>query len=218
MFMVLDKFRRSQSQGGTVFPRISKSTKNGKSYDYLVISESVHVKGKGSTTRNIATLGNVKRFGPQDVANLIDGFIRIFQLENYCLSEDVQMLESLEHGNIIFWQKLWDELGLSKIIKRHVKLKDKRIKLEVDKYVQMMVINRCIDPLSKLGLSRWVKRTCYKEMQGYQDLDFDVTYFYRSMDHLLAVKDDLELAIVEKLKGLFSINVKLTFYDITSSL
>ena len=200
-----------------MFPRISKSTKNGKSYDYLVISESLHVKGKGSTTRNIATLGNIKRFGRQDVANLIDGFIRIFKLENYCLSEDVQLLESLEHGSIIFWQKLWDELGLSKIIKSQVKLKDKRIKLEVDKYVQMMVINRCVDPLSKLGVTRWIERTCYKEMAGYKDLDFDVTYFYRSMDHLLTVKDDLELAIFEKLKDLFSINVKLTFYDITSS-
>jgi len=31
-------------------------------------------------------------------------------LENYCLSEDVEMLESLEHGSIIFWQKIWDEL------------------------------------------------------------------------------------------------------------
>ena len=200
-----------------MFPRISKSTKNGKNYDYLVISESLHVKGKGSTTRNIATLGNIKRFGRQDVANLIDGFIRIFKLENYCLSEDVQLLESLEHGSIIFWQKLWDELGLSKIIKSQVKLKDKRIKLEVDKYVQMMVINRCVDPLSKLGVTRWIERTCYKEMAGYKDLDFDVTYFYRSMDHLLTVKDDLELAIFEKLKDLFSINVKLTFYDITSS-
>ena len=200
-----------------MFPRISKSTKNGRSYEYLVISESIHVTGKGSTTRNIATLGNIKRFSGQDVANLIDGFIRIFKLEKYCLSEDVQVLESLEHGSIIFWQKIWDELGLSKIIKRHVKLKDKRIQLEVDKYVQMMVINRCVDPLSKLGVTRWIKRTCYKEMAGYKDLDFDVTYFYRSMDHLLTVKDDIEFAIFEKLKDLFSINVKLTFYDITSS-
>jgi transposase len=200
-----------------MFPRISKSTKNGRSYEYLVISESIHVTGKGSTTRNIATLGNIKRFSIQDVANLIDGFVRIFKLEKYCLSEDVQILESLEHGSIIFWQKLWDELGLSKIIKTKVKLKDKRIKLEVDKYVQMMVINRCVDPLSKLGVSRWIERTCYKEMAGYKDLDFDVTYFYRSMDHLLTVKDDLEFAIFEKLKDLFSINVKLTFYDITSS-
>jgi transposase len=200
-----------------MFPRISKSTKNGKSYDYLVISESIHVTGKGSTTRNLATLGNIKRFSSQDVANLIDGFIRIFKVENYCLSEDVQMLESLEHGSIIFWQKIWDELGLSKIIKSQVNLKDKRIQLQVDKYVQMMVINRCVDPLSKLGVTRWLETTCFKEMQGYQDLNFDVTYFYRSMDHLLKLKDDLELAIFEKLKDLFSINVKLTFYDITSS-
>ena len=200
-----------------MFPRISKSTKNGKSYEYLVISESIHVTGKGSTTRNIANLGNIKRFKRQDVANLIDGFIRIFKLENYCLSEDVQLLESLEHGSIIFWQKIWDELGLSKTIKSQVKVKNKRIKLEVEKYVQMMVINRCVDPLSKLGVTRWIERTCYKEMAGYKDLDFDVTYFYRSMDHLLKVKDDLEFAIFEKLKDLFSVNVKLTFYDITSS-
>jgi transposase len=200
-----------------MFPRISRSTKNGRTYEYLVISESVHVKGKGSTTRNIANLGNIRRFSCQDIANLIDGFIRIFKLENYCLSEDVEILESLEHGSIIFWQNIWDELGLSKVIKREVRRKDKRVKLEVEKYVEMMVINRCVDPLSKLGTTRWIERTCYKEMKGYRDIPLDVTYFYRSMDHLLKIKDDLELAIFEKLKNLFSINVKLTFYDITST-
>lgn len=30
-------------------------------------------------------------------------------------------------------------------------------------------------------------------------------------------KDDLEFAVFERLKNFFSINVKLTFYDITSS-
>ena len=200
-----------------MFPRITKSTKNGRSYEYLVISESVHVKGKGSTTRNIANLGNISRFNCQDIANLIDGFIKIFKLENYCLSEDVEILESLEHGSIILWQRIWDELELSKIIKNQVKKKDNRIELEVEKYVEMMVINRLVDPLSKLGATRWIERTCYKEMKSYKDLDLDVTYFYRSMDHLLEVKDGLELAIFEKLKNLFSINVKLTFYDITST-
>jgi len=200
-----------------MFPRISRSTKNGRAYEYLVVSESVHVKGKGSTTRNIANLGNIKRFSGHDIENLIDGFIRIFKLENYCLSENVEVVESLEHGGIIFWQKIWDELGLSKTIKSQVKRRGKRVKLEVEKYVEAMVINRCIDPLSKLGTTRWIERTCYKEMKGYRDLPLDVTYFYRSMDHLLKIKDGLELAIFEKLKNLFSINVKLTFYDITSS-
>ena len=200
-----------------MFPRITKSTKNGRNYEYLVISESVHVKGKGSTTRNIANLGNISRFNCQDIANLIDGLIKIFKLENYCLSEDVEILESLEHGSIILWQKIWDELELSKIIKNQVTKKDKRIELDVEKYVEMMVINRLVDPLSKLGATRWIERTCYKEMKSYRDLDLDVTYFYRSMDHLLKIKDNLELAIFEKLKNLFSINVRLTFYDITST-
>jgi len=200
-----------------MFPRISKSTKNGRTYEYLVISESIHVKGKGSTTRNVANLGNIKRFGKQDISNLIDGFIRIFKLENYCLSEDVEILESLEYGSIIFWQKLWDELELSKIIKSQMRIKDKKVKLEVEKYIETMVINRCVDPLSKLGVTRWIERTCYKEMKGYRDLPLDVTYFYRSMDHLLKIKDEIELAIFEKLRNLFSINVKLTFYDITST-
>lgn len=200
-----------------MFPRITKSTKDGRTYEYLVISESIRQDGKGSTTRNIANLGNVKKFTNQDVTNLIDGLIKIFKLENFCLCDDVEIFESLEHGSIIFWQKIWQELELSKTIKKIVKINNKSVRLDVEKYVEIMVINRCSDPLSKLGVTRWIERTCYKEMKGYKDLPIDVTYFYRSMDHLLTIKDNLEFAIFEKLKNLFSINIKLTFYDITST-
>lgn len=200
-----------------MFPRIARSKKKSGTYDYLVISESVHVKGRGSTTRNVANLGNVQQFPPKEVENLIDGLIRLFQIEKYSLSEQVEIIESLEHGSIIFWQKLWNKLGLSGAIKKLSGSKNSRVKIDVEKYVEMMVVNRCVDPLSKLGATRWVDRTCYKAMKGYSDLDFDVEYFYRSMDYLLAIKDELELYLYEKLKTLFSINVKLTFYDITST-
>jgi hypothetical protein len=89
--------------------------------------------------------------------------------------------------------------------------------LEVQKYIQVMVVNRCVDPLSKLGATRWVERTCFKRMKGYVDLALDVNHFYRSMDYLLRAKEQIEWALFEQLRNLFSINVKLTFYDITSS-
>jgi transposase len=54
-------------------------------------------------------------------------------------------------------------------------------------------------------------------MKGYHKLPLDVTYFYRSMDYLLSIKEGLEFALFEKMKTLFSVNVKLTFYDITST-
>jgi transposase len=200
-----------------MFPRISKFTKKGKIYEYLVISESVHIPGKGSTTSNIANLGNIHNFKAKDINNLIDGLIKIFNLEKYSLSEDTEIIESLEHGSIIFWRKIWEELELSKIIKKQVALKNRRVKLDLEKYIEMLTISRCIDPLSKLGTSRWIERTCYKYMQGYSELPLAVNYFYRSMDQLLKIKEELELAIFNKLRNLFSINVKLTFYDITST-
>lgn len=204
-----------------MFPRIKKVTRKGTKYEYLVISESIHVKGKTnkhkSTTKDIVNLGNVNNFRNIDINNVIDGLIKIFQVEKYSLTEDIKIEESLEHGSIIFWQKIWDKLCLSETIRRHVQAKDNRIKIEVEKYVELMTLNRCIDPLSKLGVTRWYDKTCYKYMKGYNKLPLEVNNFYRSMDYLLKVKEEIELSIYEKLKNLFSINVKMTFYDITST-
>jgi hypothetical protein len=187
-----------------MFPRIVKSKKKSGTYEYLVISESVRVKGKGSTTKNIANLGNISRFDSHSVNCLIDGLIKLFNVDKYGLSKEVEIVESLEHGSIIFWRKLWNKLKLSKLIKKEIDINEPRLKLEVQKYVEMMVINRCVAPLSKLGTTRWIPRTCYKVMNGYTDLDLDVEYFYRSMDYLLRIKDKLELALFEKMRTLFS--------------
>jgi len=200
-----------------MFPRISKIKNKSGTYEYLVISESIRVKGKGSTTRNIANLGNIKRFSNKDVDSLIDGLIKIFKVEKYALSDDVEIVESLEHGSIILWRKLWDKMGLAQMVRSQLRRKKNKVEIEAEKYIEMMVINRCVDPLSKLGTTRWIERTCYKAMKGYNGLPLDVEYFYRSMDYLLAIKDELEFALFEKMKTLFSINVKLTFYDITST-
>jgi len=138
-----------------MFPRISKTNKKSGTYEYLVISESIRVKGKGSTTRNIANLGNIKRFSDKDIDSLIDGLIKIFKVEKYALSEEVEMVESLEHGSIILWRKLWDKMGLSQMVRFQLRQKKTKVEIEAEKYIEMMVVNRCIDPLSKLGATRW---------------------------------------------------------------
>ncbi len=200
-----------------MFPRVKNYNKKGREYKYLVISESSYNKAKGSTTKDIAQLGSLNNYKKEDIENIIDGLIKIFHLETYCLSDDVKMIETLEHGSIIFWQQIWEKLELGKIIQEQVKKRDNRITLEVEKYIRMMVVNRCINPLSKLAVTRWFETTNYKADKEFEDLSLDVTYFYRSMDQLLKVKDKVEFEIFKKLKNLFSINVKLTFYDITST-
>ena len=199
-----------------MFPRIAKSKKKNKTYKYLVVSESAWENGK-STTRNIANLGNIERFSGQDIKALIDGLIKIFSLDEFVLRDDVEIIESLEHGSIIFWRKFWQELGLGTILRRQLSARKQAVTIAMESYVEMMVVNRCIRPSSKLRTSRWVDTTSYKIMRGYAELDRDVNYFYRSMDYLLEMKDAVEFAIFERLRNLFSINIRLTFYDITST-
>jgi hypothetical protein len=200
-----------------LFPRIATYHKKDKTYQYLVISESIRKNGQ-STIRDIAQLGNIERFITNDVENIIDGLIKIFKLEKYALSDEVEMVAALEHGSIIFWQKFWQDLKLASLIKLAVQQRHPMLELAVEKYVEMMTINRCIAPESKLGvMTRWLPTTSYAEMQDYADLNTEVNYFYRSLDYLIEVKEELETAIFERLRNLFSVTVKLTFYDITST-
>lgn len=199
-----------------MFPRIVSHKRNSKKYEYLVISRSVRINGK-STTQDIINLGNVKNFKRCDIVNLIDGLIRIFQLDEYVLGKDIEILESLTYGPIMVWQKLWQKMKLSTLITQFRKQQHSGVEIKVEKYAQLMVVNRCVEPLSKLGVTRWFGTTCYKELQEFSELPLDSNYFYRSMDYLVEMKDDLEKAIYEQLRNLFSVNVKLTFYDITSS-
>lgn len=201
-----------------MFPRIVKTRKkSGAEYEYLVISESVRDAKGRSTTRNVAKLGNVSKFDRKNLKSLIDGLIRIFNVDEYALADGVEILRSYDHGDILLWRALWNRLKLSKTIGARVQRRNHRIKLDVAKYVEMMVVNRCVAPRSKLATSRWLDDTAYSVTEGYAGLDTNVEYFYRSMDYLLKAKDDIELDIFNRLRDLFSVNVKFTFYDITST-
>ena len=83
-----------------MFPRIKKSTKKSGTYEYLVLSESVRDKNGRSTTKDICNLGNIACFDKSTVRDLIDGLIRLFEIEDYALADQVEILESLEYGNI----------------------------------------------------------------------------------------------------------------------
>ena len=200
-----------------MFPRIKKCKIKSHVYEYLVLSQSIRTANGRSTTQDVANLGNIAIYDKKTMQNVIDGLIRLFEIEKYGLTEQLEILESLEYGSIILWRALWKKMRLSRLIVDCIHRKENRISIDVSKYVEMMVINRCMNPLSKLGTSRWRKTTCYSVMKDYAELPEEVEYFYRSMDYLLKAKDDIEKAIFHQLRNLFSINVRLTFYDITST-
>lgn len=167
-----------------MFPRIKKSVKKSRTYEYLVLSQSIRDQHGRSTTKDISNLGNISNFDKKAVKDIIDGLIRLFEIEDYGLADQVEILQSLDYGSIILWRHFWNRLKLGKIISQSIQKVESRVSIDTSKYAEMMVVNRCINPLSKLATSRWMTTTCYTKMNGYFDLPDDVQYFYRSMDYL----------------------------------
>ena len=124
-----------------MFPRIKKCKRKSQVYEYLVLSQSFRTSDGRSTTKDVANLGNITTYDKQTVQNVIDGLIRLFEIEKYGLTEQVEILESLEYGSVILWRALWKRMGLSKVIHDSIHRKENRITIEVNKYVEMMVIN-----------------------------------------------------------------------------
>ena len=70
-----------------MFPRIKKSVKKSGTYEYLVLSESVRDRNGRSTTKDVSNLGNIARFDKSTIRDLIDGLIRLFEIEEYGLTD-----------------------------------------------------------------------------------------------------------------------------------
>ena len=107
---------------------------------------------------------------------------------------------------------IWGRLRLSDIISRHTR--DQRTGFDVADMVKTMVLNRTSDPLSKLGILRWLETVFIPELKtegiAYQHL-------LRAMDSLISVKEQIEKDLYNQLITLFSPKVDLVLYDITSS-
>lgn len=75
-----------------------------------------------------------------------------------------------------------------------------------------MVLNRLVDPCSKLGLMRW-KETVYRPAFAALQLQ----HFYRALDVLAEHKEAIEDRLLARMRDLFWLKVDLVFWDTTSS-
>ena len=85
-----------------------------------------------------------------------------------------------------------------------------------DRWVEALVINRCLDPCSKVKLSDWADKTVLPAVIPALDTynDYDV---YRELDRLTKQEDELQVFMYNQLKRRDRIQSEAFFYDITSS-
>jgi len=120
--------------------------------------------------------------------------------------------EAREFGAGYALDALWNQLGIPETLREHGKRHDYEIDIVAP--VKAMVFNRLLDPHSKLGVCDWVKTQAIPEV-SFREIPLH--HYYRSLDYLMRHKESLEETIFFSVADLFTLDLSLVFYDLTSS-
>jgi transposase len=95
--------------------------------------------------------------------------------------------------------------------------------------VLVLIANRLVRPCSEHALAQWLETDyvcdragrrylpCWKQQRRVQVDLGQLQRWYRTLDHLLLNKDDVEVALYERLRTLFDFQADLVMYDLTST-
>lgn len=184
--------------------------------------------GKKVKQKVIAHLGNVETLRP-NIKKIVNGLLRACGEKPLVFVDDQVADSTKEYGICYVVEQLWELLDLPGFISQWMcKCK---ANLQYEGWIKMMVANKLSDPRSKLGIFEWLGGVWWPG-HGFDPRVFDCELrfrdqlevqraeamkFYRAMDYLIQMKEDLERHLYLQLRDLFSMKVDLVFYDVTSS-
>jgi len=86
-----------------------------------------------------------------------------------------------------------------------------------DHWIEAMVLNRCLEPLSKIHVKEWTAETILPALTKENILKYDDYDVYRELDKLFKLETDLQSFIHKRLEEKGHSFEQGMFYDITSS-
>src|SRR2546425_5196258 len=206
-------------------PRVFLTTRRrrhaGKAYEYLDIAESHRVDGKVRRT-TLWTLGRRDQIDPDKIKGLIRLLQQLVSAEGASAMQigGLVIASVREYGVVFAARQLWHELGLDKMLAEI----PHRKAVAVEEAVFRMVVNRLVEPESKLGLCDfedeygnlhrgWQGKVHWPSAGG----DLDYHHYLRAMDVIHPHRQALEDKIFGRVTDLFSLPLRLVLYDLTST-
>ncbi len=203
-----------------MFARIKKSGK----YQYLQIVQNRREAGK-TRQHVIATLGRLDKMHQKDeVEKLVRSISRFSEKALLILSDQSNVQTSAKKiGPALIFERLWSELGISKVIKQV--LEERKFEFDVERVIFLTVLHRLFVSGSDRACDRW-KRDYF--IRGAEDLSLH--HHYRAMSFLgqviadqaertpfitRTVKDRIEEGLFQENRDLFT-GLDFVFFDTTS--
>jgi len=218
-----------------MFLRSTNRNKDGKDHRYFSIVENRRLPGDKTVQRTVLYLGEINDQQQAAWRKTLDVFdedeqryttMSLFPDDREIpadVLDSVQVkLSGLElrrpriFGNCWLACQLWHQLGLHEFWQQ--RLPEAREAVSWEKVLQLLVVNRLLDPGSEFRVHRqWFVDSAMDELL---ETDFAVAEkdrLYRCLDRVLAHKQELFVWLKQKWADLFQADFEVLLYDLTST-
>jgi hypothetical protein len=218
-----------------MFLRENKRRKNGKTHRYFSVVENRRTGGGSSTQRQVLYLGEINDSQQEAWRQTLKVFDE--DRRQYCelslFPDDrplppgavdaisvtlgrMQLRRPRSFGDCWLACWLWDRLQLSSFWNKQ--LNDQRGDVPWAKVLQLLVVNRLIDPGSELSIHRqWFLASAMDELLEVDFAAAGKDRLYRCLDRILPHKDSFCQFIAQQWKTLFDTSFDVLLYDLTST-
>lgn len=184
-------------------------TKNQRGHAYYHLVESYRQEGKVKQ-RVLLSLGRVEENKLEELAEAINKHLETANIFNLAREIDIDSTYIL--GPLLVLERMMDQLGITEVL-RKISADHKKLQFDFQKVVFTQVCSRFIKPVSKLDLyDNWLERL----YPGMIDHNTELQHIYRSLDLLAHHKEEIERFLYQWEKDLFTINVDVVLYDLTT--
>ena len=184
-------------------------TKNQRGQAYYHLVESYRQDGKVKQ-RVLLSLGRVEENKLEELTEAINKHLETANIFN--LAKEIDIASTYILGPLLVLEQMTDQLGVTDILKK-ITQDHERLQFNFQKVVFTQLCSRFIKPVSKLALyDNWIERL----YPGMIDHDIELQHLYRSLDLLAQHKSEIEKFLYQWEKDLFTINVDVVLYDLTT--
>lgn len=198
----------------------------GTQHEYVRLVENYREKGRNKQ-RVVVNLGRKDILAPH-----LDSLVRILAGQGkqgeWVRLGDVSQREVAGWGPFLVAGVLWRELGLEAMLDR-VGGQRRSARVPLADRALVLVAHRLCRPGSEHSLGGWLETDYVCDRQGkrwmppweeHGRVRVNLTWlqrWYRSLDELLKHKEEVEKSLYLGLRDLFSLEVEMVFYDLTSA-
>jgi transposase len=129
---------------------------------------------------------------------------------------EMQLKRARSYGDCWLACEIWNQLGMADFWKERMPIG--REEVPWAKVLQLLVVNRMIDPGSEYRLHRqWFDRSAMDELLGEDFTIAEKDRLYRCLDRILEHKKDLFLYLKGRWRTMFNTRFDVLLYDLTST-